>query len=540
MKKSILLAVAFIATGALYAQKDSLNAVIQVENDYNPVVTKAVKKGFTPTTEKSDNNTPLELEFSQEATPFKGFTGERNIKELLPKQNGNYNGYARLGYGTGNNVDAKVSYQHAMGEKDKVSAVASLEGFNSNIDGPDGKWDSRFYSSWVGVGHTHKFSNAEWQSNIEFSNNVFNYNTTQPGDKQNVQKFHIGTGLSSMLAGPFAYEVGVRYSRNHYKHLPFLWNEAVQKKGRFGENNFGADAVLKYELDGETWRNIALGINLDYYSYYKNIGYRNFAELNLNPATNLKTGDWNIRLGAQLNMTTKGGTFLAVAPDISVEGAISKTVSLYATIKGGRKASSLETLEMLSPYWACSEQLKPAYTVADITSGVRISQKALSVNMYLGYAYTKDDLLTYAQPSLLQEGIGSCLAQENTIHVYAGARAGYDHKGWLKGSIAAKYNYWKCNEYSLLGTKPEFELEINGEARLLEDIYMNVTYSFATYAHDNPSLNKNELNLRTSYKFADRFGAFVEGNNLLNRNYVKYAGYYEQGINVLMGLSASF
>ena len=74
----------------------------------------------------------------------------------------------------------------------------------------------------------------------------------------------------------------------------------------------------------------------------------------------------------------------------------------------------------------------------------------------------------------------------------------------------------------------------------MDDIYISLTYSFATYAHDNASLNKNELNLRTSYKFANRFSAFVEGNNLLNRTYIKYAGYYEQGINALIGLSASF
>ena len=65
MKKSILLAVAIAVSGTLFAQKDSLNAVINVENDYTPVVTKANKKGFTPQTEQTTDNTPLELEFSQ-------------------------------------------------------------------------------------------------------------------------------------------------------------------------------------------------------------------------------------------------------------------------------------------------------------------------------------------------------------------------------------------------------------------------------------------------------------------------------------------
>lgn len=522
----------------LHAQKDSLNAVIQVENDYTPVVTKATKKGFTPTTESNEQSTPLELEFSQEATPFKGFTGERDVTELLPKQSGTYPGYARLGYGTGNNVDAKISYRYDINDKSKLTALASLDGFNSNIDGPAGKWDSRFYSSWAGIEYTHKLEKLSLTGDVAFGNNAFNYNRFTPSDKQCVQKFQVGTRAVSTLTGPFAYEAGIRYSRNHYKHTPFLWNLWEDTEGSFGENLIGADATLKYQLTDNTISDIAAIINLNHYSYNKLEGYKNFTELNIAPAAYIKTENFNIRFGAQLNLITRG-TFLAVAPDINIEGDINKTLTLYASIKGGRKASSFERMEELSPYWGSATQLKPAYTIADATTGVRFSMKAFSANLFLGWAYTKDDLLACGV-YLDDESIGCHIAQENTRHIYIGGRVGYDREGWLKTSFSAKYNRWGCDHDQLLETKPELELEANAEARLLEDIYLNATYRFATYADDAPSKNKNELNLRTSYKFADRFGAFVEGNNLLNREYVKYAGYYEQGINVLMGLSVSF
>ena len=38
MKKEIILIATLLFSIGSYAQKDSLNAVIQVENDYNPVV----------------------------------------------------------------------------------------------------------------------------------------------------------------------------------------------------------------------------------------------------------------------------------------------------------------------------------------------------------------------------------------------------------------------------------------------------------------------------------------------------------------------
>ena len=539
MNRNILFTIAMVAVSALHAQKDSLNAVIQVENEYTPVVSKAAKKGFTPTTDNNSGNTPLKLEFSQEATPFKGFFGERDVNDLLPKQDGNYSGYARLGYGIDNNIDAKLSYLFDISEKDKLNAVASLEGFNGQVKSPIGKWDSRFYSSWAGVEYSHKFNKMTLKSNVEFSDNVFNYNSYIPSDKQNVQKIHIGTSVASQLAGPFAYDFGVRFSRNHYKHTPFLWNYSTEDAGDFNENTFGADAKFTYELTDEMWRNVALGVTLNKYSYTGTCDYKNITEINLNPTTSIKTDNLNIRFGAQLNMLTEGA-FFAIAPDIDIEAPISKMTTVYVSIKGGREASCFETLEQVSPYWSCYNQPKPKYTIADITAGTRISSKAFSTEMFAGYAYTKDDLLAYGIPSFWSQGIDCYIAQENTTHAYIGARVGYDHKGWLKLSTTAKYNYWRCNTYSLLNTRPEFELKFNGEARPMEKIYINLTYSFATYAHDTPSLNKNELNLRTSYKFTERFSAFIEGNNLLNRTYVKYAGYYEQRINALLGLSASF
>ena len=93
---------------SIFAQKDTLNAVVQVENDYNPKVAKATKVTSTPQVEIQNNNTPLDIIFSQKTYPYRNFTGERNVKETLPKLQKQYPGYARLGYGTNNNIDAKA------------------------------------------------------------------------------------------------------------------------------------------------------------------------------------------------------------------------------------------------------------------------------------------------------------------------------------------------------------------------------------------------------------------------------------------------
>ena len=70
MKRINILFAILFATVSLSAQEEKLNAIIEVENEYNPVETKATKHSFTPQTESSKESTPLGLVFSQKATPY--------------------------------------------------------------------------------------------------------------------------------------------------------------------------------------------------------------------------------------------------------------------------------------------------------------------------------------------------------------------------------------------------------------------------------------------------------------------------------------
>ena len=111
MKRTIISAIVALFAAITFAQSDSLNAVVNVENDYNPIIVKAVKQSFTPQIEMPTDNTPLDLVFSRSATPFERFVSNRDLSNLLPAQETLYNGYARLGYGNYNNVDAKLVKQ---------------------------------------------------------------------------------------------------------------------------------------------------------------------------------------------------------------------------------------------------------------------------------------------------------------------------------------------------------------------------------------------------------------------------------------------
>ena len=96
---------AMMLSCALYAQTDSLRAVVNVSNEYNPVQINVNKRNFTPTISNHTQTSTPEYEFTTAAMPYRGFVSERYTQELLPGQEQPYNGYVRLGYGITNELD---------------------------------------------------------------------------------------------------------------------------------------------------------------------------------------------------------------------------------------------------------------------------------------------------------------------------------------------------------------------------------------------------------------------------------------------------
>lgn len=553
MKKNILFIALAACCGQLSAQSNGQNAVVNIENDYAPVVVEVGKRGFTPTTEEENNASPLELVFTHEAQPFGSFTSDRDAASLFPTQDKIYPGYARLGYGLTNDIDAKLAYSLRTSTRGKMNMLASFDGFKTDVDGIFNEWNSRMFRSSVGAAYEHNFDGLTLNVAASFANRVFNYQETgginnSSTNKQNGRIYRLQTNGVSHLAGPFAYtfDGGVTYTRRSY---------STGKDEGTGELGFSLGGSITYDINESGLQNLGTELAYDGFIYNGTLrnavnGYSNYSSFDINPFLNFNFNGWALKVGTRMNFVTSGAARFAIAPDIRIEGRCSNKVGLYAGITGGRSINSLAMLEETMPYWGfdriTGRQMKPTYEVVKIEAGTRIDLEPVSLDFFAGYAYTKDNVLEsreYSQNSTRFAFIYSNPAQTNTHNTFFGSRVGCDIDGWLNVGAVARYDYWGCDNKDLLVMKPMVSLDINAEMRFFEDFTFRAGYDFAYYTaseEGNRINNKNNLYARASYKILKWLGAYIQGDNLLGSNYYEHAGYFTRGARGSLGVTVNF
>lgn len=558
MKRYTILSAIMLAASNLFAQNDTIGAVIQVENNYAPVVVKATKMGFTPQIEIASDHAPLNLIFSQKGEPFKRFVSQRNVKDVLPTQEMCLPGYARLGYGTGNNLDLKAAYRFSFGKRDRLTLFASMDGYDTDIDYNDEEWRSRFYTTEINADYTHNFDNLTLGVEADIKNSVFNYmqpifyanNLRMPEttDKQNCGSYALLVKAASNTMGALSYKAYAGFTINNRKYSASIAEN-------IGETRLRAGGTVRYELAHENLYNLGANIDIDGFIHNSALKpedgpgihdrYSDYALIRLNPFGNLRFGEWKGRLGIHADLVTANSPFLAVAPDIRIEGPLAQGISLYAAATGGRKAASFETLDILSPYWNYIPGVKqPAtvYNLCDISAGVRTTIGALYTNIYAGFSYTIDDLMPTAdaKTSILY----TKFIQDNSRDIYIGIDAGYDFGGIVNIEGNIRYDRWGCSDNDdLLMYKPMLTAGIKARARIIEGLYANVGYTFTGYTSGNDDLkieDKSYLEARISYRLHKQLNLFLQGNNLLDCEYELYPGCLAQGANAMVGASINF
>lgn len=552
MRRIILSMTAAMLSCTLFAQTDSLKAVVNVHNEYNPVHIKVNKKSFVPTVAVGSNNSAPQYEFTSEAMPYSGFVSERDTKGLAKEQSRQYSGYARAGYGIGNELDVKVAYNRDITPKDNIRFFGAIDGYKTGIERFQGnsKWHSRMYSSVAGLGYTHAFRGLRLGIGGDFGNRVFNYQSKEIApnarSSQNSMNYGVYIDGESTLTGAFNYRFNAAYMDNSRKYT-------IDSNRAISERRANAGVEAWYVIDDDEIRKVCIDVNFDAFLYNSTLlkaanPYSNYFSIDVDPYIDFVLRGWDVRLGSRMNLLTANGSLFAISPDIKVKKALGRGLSLYVTATGGRTANSFARIESITPYWnfdeSLSKQLKPTYRIVDAVAGATFSAGAFSMDFATGYAYTKDDLMQHYTKMPVQpyDVVYSDFTQCNTHNVHVSLRAGYDLGGWLRIAGDSRYDFWGCGNSELLMMKPEVTCNLMAEVKPFKGFTLNVGYNFTYYTKSAGARtdSKSDLNARINYNIFPWLGVYVQGSNLLNDRYLEYAGYETRGVRGLLGVSANF
>lgn len=520
----------------------TLNRTVVVEQDYNPDILDATKINVLPKVEPPtahkravEYDAALAPARTLPATVMQAYAGKEAQPKALP-------GYARLGYGNYGNLDLFASYLYAPSAQNRFGVNLQMDGRNGelNLPGSGEKWNARYYRTQAHADYRHAFKRVALNLAGNFGLSNFNFLPASSARKQKFTSGDFRFGVYS-TGDDFPVRFSVESGLLFYERQKDLAYSDVTETMAHTMATAGADIT-----DGQS---IFLELLMDNV-FYKNNAYENYTALTLTPYYLFQNDDWNIRLGAHVDVAFGFGKKFYASPDFSVEYTFADSYRLYAQATGGKRRNDFRRMELVAPYGQAPVQLESAYEQLNAALGFKASPAAgLWFNLYGGYQNVKNDLLQMrSSAGDITEDYPHALLLETagTQNLYAGAELSYGYKNLFSFSLAGTYRNWSIdNEESYkqgLLFKPSVEAKLQAECRPVSAAFVQLGYRHAVREKvDGVRMETvGNLYLNGSYEFWKGISVYARLDNILNKDYQYYWGYPDEGFNFVGGVSFKF
>ena len=541
MKRYIILLTTLLATLGAVSQNanDTINRMVLVESTYNPIIAGAVKRNFIP--EEIEPSMKKEtIVYADESVPVQYFERMPRMVQSasMPRQT-QWPGYVHLGLGNKLNFDGLAAYGLHFKERHHLTFGAHADGWQGKFktDGEE-RWHSSLYDLGLDVDYKLLLGNATLTAGIEGSHYRYNY-LLQPALYSGATDIQQGTRLGGQfrLEGNahehYRYHVAAQYTR--LGRSAYFTNEQ-----RHSEQHFHAE--LSFGVDFYEYGLASLLVRSDLLMYQGLDNYRTYSSFGFTPRWDYSYGDLDLTAGVNLDIQNLYGPAIQVSPACEVRYTPSKLFAANLTIDGGRQLHSFGALYALSPYWASQSQLANSYTFmnARLTGNLRIIE-GLHFQVGGGYRIMGNALFENALDTLgtIYAGFSTHKAQV----AYAHAQASYTYKDLYTIAAEGNYNHWMVGDNrGILTRAPQLDTRVNARVRIIPGLYAHTDCRFILFTAIEGQRERAiiDWSLGAHYALNERLSFFLDGHNLLNRHYHRYAGYPSQGINVMAGAAFKF
>jgi len=530
--------------GAAWAQMDN---VVEVENDFKPIVKDANKINSLPEIEQPSSR-HFNVDYTTQPVPSQEFV----FQPLWAARNnqlirGDKKGFFSAAYGFDNQVMGRLAYGFDISDVDLLNLEFSTNGHNSKTDNliDNSKWNNRFFRNQLLAGYEHQFDNLSMLTvNASYISEVFNYQTPKTAlfsDKQHNDLVDFKAELTPYSFDKFAIAGEINFSLFQQKAI-FIGG-ALSDKPK--ETYMNVEITPSYQIN-ENW-GVDLQMSVENTIYGMN-GYDHVTSFDFTPHVTLTSDDVELSAGVYVDDDFN------IAPDVELIYHAQSPYDLYLTATGGQVLNNFRHFSQMTPYWALNPNQKFANQFDQLRAhgGIRLKpSESFYADLSVGYDISKDRA---ELADFLQNYRYISLIFADGSHFYANANLQYIYKDIVSAQLEGQYNVWSTDfkpnytgvnitNWDKILWRPQWDVKAKINVKPVKEFCIEANMLFQTFKKmSNRYERPNTLNLGASlsYTFPCRLTIFAKGDNLLNRKYDLYTAYRSSGISCLGGLAFTF
>ena len=569
-KQIILFAITALILNIYQVKAQNIDREVTIEKEYTPEVEMAVKKTGVPKAENPRVEKP-QSQYSSWAEPLAETPSSQPllVNELSNQQNSDaQRGYANFGMGNNLNINADAGIRLINTQSNQLGVWYNHTSTGGRLKYKDnvpvyGGSDvyQHLNSNVVNLTYKHGFNKLEWESNIAYKHNKFNYygaplmpqyQTPSATEYQKVNQYAIGTSFRSTKNDKFTIGASIGFV-GYYNKSGYIIGEAGGRENHL-KTNFVMEACL-----GGINNSLGVDVKMDNLFYNSAALANNYTLLSFTPFYKFSNNAIRLKAGVKMDISANDGTIFRFAPDVEFNANLGKYFQFYTIINGGKELNTWNKTSARNIYINPTKQLANSYTATNAVAGVVFNYyPSITLKVYGGFKTSTNALFDVRCNESVVDGVISSYEVVDYMPIDAyrwlgGADISFKFKKILEGEVKWNLNSWRSRDggEQILSALPKNEWNIKVGVNPINNLSFNINFYMGLdrgYRYQNDMgifVNEKmgdiyDLNLGAVYSLNKMISFNLQWNNILSQHYDIYYGMPAQKMHFLLGAAVKF
>ncbi len=322
--------------------------------------------------------------------------------------------------------------------------------------------------------------------------------------------------------------------------IEHVFNTSFKYDTKMDENNTGLNVDMQNLVYSSS--DTINPFNQDSYTIFR-----------LNPYYDFNQDTWFLHVGAKINFSGQGQSFVPAADVKAQATLIEDAMYMYAGIGGDVDANTMKEILAYNTYIDLNEKIANSYTPFNLYGGLKLKLLYNFITdvsfaykkIYDQYFFVNDTLYNYTTNTTVLNNVFSADYSDASVF-NTSVKLNYNFNQKLGFQFIWKNSVWNVDEGEAW-YMPKNEFDFGIDMYLTRRMAINL-YSYFAAGRQARALDGSIVDLKTIadvnlgffYAHSSKVSAFLKLNNIAHQKYEKWYGYEVNGFNAMFGLVFAF